>query len=373
MLLAVLAVASGDGSVDLRTLAAVGALSLAGICCRESCALITQGKSALVEKLGKFDRQLGPGFHLKLPFVERIAAHLSIRERVLDVPPQRCITADNAPLMADAVIFFKILDVTKAVYAIDDFEIGLQNMILTQLRSEIGQMTLDSTRVAASRRKDIDGTRSRLADSHRVCLFSAREKLNAILLREANEVTHHWGILVVRVEVRDILPSPDIVSAMELQLAAERKKRAAILESEGQRQAQINTAQARRDSIVLAAEGERQRLEAEASGISRALDIIAAALEDAEKTDARRHSAAFMLERARIEAGLALAKSPNAKVVAMPSSSSSGGVGKKPDLDAVAFLASTLGLASSSGSSDNDNSHVTLAPATNTIRPAEQQ
>ena len=176
-------------------------------------------------------------------------------------------------------------------------------MILTQLRTEIGQMTLDST-------------------------FAAREQLNAILLREANAVTATWGIEVVRVEVRDILPSPDIVTAMEMQLAAERKKRAAILESEGRLQADVNAARARRDAAVLAAEGARAKLEEEAHGLSNAIDAIAATLARGED---RRRAANVVLERARIHANLALANSPNAKVVALPAS------------DAAA-LGSTLGL-----------------------------
>lgn len=176
--------------------------------------------------------------------------------------------------------------------------------------------------------------------------FSAREKLNAILLREANQVTADWGIQVVRVEVRDILPSPEIVSAMEMQLAAERKKRAAILESEGQRQAHINAAQARRDSVVLQAEGERNRLEAEAIGLSNALDALAHALGETTDTTpedraSRQRAAYFMLERARIEAALALAKSPNAKVVAMSPKSATA--------DTAALFGTTLGLAATNG------------------------
>jgi len=201
-------------------------------CALDSFALITQGNACLVERLGRYRRTLTAGLHPKLPFVERVTAHTSIRERVLDVPAQRCITKDNAPLSADAVVFFRITDLTKARYAIDDYEVGVSNLVLTQLRSEIGQLTLDET-------------------------FCARERLNAILLNEANAVTSGWGIDVVRVEVRDILPSPEIVASMELQMAAERKKRAEILESEGRRQAVVNGAEAERDAVVLAAAGER--------------------------------------------------------------------------------------------------------------------
>ena len=136
--------------------------------------------------MGRYKRTLTAGLHPKLPFIESVAGYSSIRERVLDVPAQRCITKDNAPLSADAVVVYRITDLTKAKYAIDDYRLGVSNLVLTQLRSEIGQLTLDET-------------------------FTAREQLNAILLREANAVSRAWGVEVLRVEVRDILPSPEII------------------------------------------------------------------------------------------------------------------------------------------------------------------
>ena len=155
----------------------LGCSALAG-----SFAFVRQGEACLIERLGRYKRTLTAGLHPKLPFIESVAAYSSIRERVLDVPAQRCITKDNAPLSADAVVFYRITDLTKAKYAIDDYRLGVSNLVLTQLRSEIGQLTLDET-------------------------FTAREQLNAILLREANAVSRAWGVEVLRVEVRDILPS----------------------------------------------------------------------------------------------------------------------------------------------------------------------
>lgn len=317
---------------DVSVACTIGACAVAVYCASSSFQLVSQGNCALVERLGKYDRMLGPGLHFKLPFAERISALLSVRERVLDVPPQRCISSDNAPLTADAVVFYRIRDLRKAVYAIDDFEVGLQNLVLTQLRSEIGQMSLDAT-------------------------FSARERLNAILLREANVVTDGWGIDVIRVEVRDILPSKEIVNSMELQLAAERQKRAEILRSEGLRQSQINAAEAGRDSVVLRADGERKRLEAEAAGVCNALDVMAAAIAGPDQTPdvaSRVQAAHLMLERARIDANLALAKSPNAKVVlaggARESSSSAA-----PLVEAAALMGTTLATAASGSSSPDLN------------------
>ena len=281
----------------------LGCSALAG-----SFAFVRQGEACLIERLGRYKRALTAGLHPKLPFIESVAAYSSIRERVLDVPAQRCITKDNAPLSADAVVFYRITDLTKAKYAIDDYRLGVSNLVLTQLRSEIGQLTLDET-------------------------FTAREQLNAILLREANAVSRAWGVEVLRVEVRDILPSPEIISAMELQMAAERRKRAAVLESEGKREAAVNAATGRRDAVVLAAEGERARLTAEATGMAEAMASIGSALAGA-RGDA---AAALLVARAKIAADLALATSANAKVIV-----SGGGGGGAADAAAVA--GATLGL-----------------------------
>jgi len=248
---------------------------------------------------------------------------------VLDVPPQRCISADNAPLTADAVVFYRIEELYLARYAIDDFAVGLQNLVLTQLRAEIGRLPLDAT-------------------------FSAREQLNAILLREANAVTRQWGIVVTRVDVRDIQPSREIVRSMELQLAAERKKRAAILESEGHRQATINAAEARQAAVVFEAKAEQRKLQTEATGLADAIDAVATALSASSKTttpalaasseeqaavgargasssrgpDAktRRLAAELLLDRQLLSAHRALALSPNTKILSLmaPTTASSG-------------------------------------------------
>ncbi|KAH8095081.1 hypothetical protein JL720_2356 [Aureococcus anophagefferens] len=165
------------GDVTLETALSFGIPMAVGavVTALDSFAMVTQGNAGLVERLGKYDRTLRPGLHLKLPFVERLSCYVRAL-RVLDVPAQRCITMDNAPLTADAVVFYRIRDLTQAKYRIDDYAVGLSNLILTQLRSEIGQLSLDQT-------------------------FTAREKLNQILLREANAVTTNWGIDVVRVEI----------------------------------------------------------------------------------------------------------------------------------------------------------------------------
>ena len=166
--------------------------------------VVQQSDLALVERLGKFHSKLEPGLHFLIPFVDSIRATVTEREQVLDVPPQKCITSDNAPLVADAVVYWKIFDAEKSVYSVANLEVAIQNLVLTQLRAEIGKLTLDST-------------------------FSAREQINAVLLKDLDLATDPWGVKITRVEVRDIIPNKEILQAMELQMASERKKRAMII------------------------------------------------------------------------------------------------------------------------------------------------
>lgn len=170
--------------------------------------IVNQGTEALVERLGKYSTTLKPGINSIVPFLDTIVWEESTREQVLDIPPQEAITRDNVSLKADAVVYWRILDLKKAYYAIDNVEKAVENLVLTMLRSEIGQMELEKA-------------------------FSARKELNQSILQELDEATEPWGVKVTRVEVRDILPAKTVLESMEQERAAEIKKRAAILEAEG--------------------------------------------------------------------------------------------------------------------------------------------
>jgi regulator of protease activity HflC (stomatin/prohibitin superfamily) len=171
--------------------------------------VINQGDEALVEKLGKYSgKKLKPGLNYVVPMLERVSFQQTIRERVLDIPPQQCITRDNVSIAADAVVYWKILELEKAYYKVENLQSAMVNLVLTQIRSEIGKLELDET-------------------------FTARAQINEILLQELDEATDPWGIKVTRVELRDIVPAKAVQDAMEMQMSAERKKRAAILTSEG--------------------------------------------------------------------------------------------------------------------------------------------
>lgn len=170
--------------------------------------IINQGYEALVERLGKYSRTLKPGVNFIVPFLDIIAWEETTREQVLDIPPQEAITKDNVSLKADAVVYWRILDLKSAYYAIDDVERAIKNLVLTMLRSEIGQMELEQT-------------------------FSTRKEINQGLLMELDEATEPWGVKVTRVEIRDILPAAKVLESMEQEKAAQIKKRAAMLEAEG--------------------------------------------------------------------------------------------------------------------------------------------
>jgi len=218
--------------------------------------VIGQGSESLVERLGKYNRLLGAGLHFVVPIFESLSYHGTIREQVLDIPPQRCITADNAPISADAVVYFRIFDSRLVRYAVDDIQAAVQNLVLTQLRTEIGRLTLDDT-------------------------FSARAALNQKLLAELDAATGAWGVKVMRVEVRDILPEASIKAALEKQMTAERSKRAEILESEGGRMSEVNRATGHADAQVLEAEADAKKVMLEAKAAMDAEVLKAQGITDA--------------------------------------------------------------------------------------------
>ncbi len=160
--------------------------------------------------MGSYNKKLDPGLNFIVPFLDKVVYKQTTREKVLDIPPQSCITKDNVSITADAVVYWRIVDMEKAYYKVENLQAAMVNLVLTQIRSEIGKLELDQT-------------------------FTARSEINEILLRELDISTDPWGVKVMRVELRDIMPSKAVLESMELQMTAERKKRAAILTSEGER------------------------------------------------------------------------------------------------------------------------------------------
>jgi len=251
--------------------------------------IVGTADTLLIERLGKFNRELQAGLHFTIPIVERTSFSCTLREQVLDIPPQKAITRDNAPLTADAVVYWKIVDSELARYAVKNLVAAIQNLVLTQLRSEIGKLTLDET-------------------------FSARQKMNAALLSDLDAATDDWGVKVTRVEVRDIIPSSDITKAMEMQMSAERRKRADVLESEGRRESQVNDARGAADAVLLAAEADRASAVLRAEGEATSLRTLA----EASGGDVEKGLQVLLLDK-YWSTQAELAASENTKVLFYPS------------------------------------------------------
>lgn len=276
---------------------AVATIGLAGL------KVVTSGNTCLIERMGKYHRQLQPGWHWTVPIIESQSMYGTIREQVLDVPPQQCYTRDNAPVLADAVIYLRIFEMQAARYNVADLQTAIMNLVLTQLREEMGKLTLDET-------------------------FSARERINQRLLEDVNQATCVWGVEITRVEVKDIVPSPDIIKAMELQMSAERHKRATVLDSEASAVSAINEANAKaatlrtqaeaeKDAMVLAAEAMAKKMEIEADGLARSFATVSEALERSPGKVLEATLQVFML-RSYLEAQVAFSGNNQTKVLMFP-------------------------------------------------------
>jgi len=216
----------------------------------------SSSRSMLVERLGKYDRELRPGLSLVIPGMERVVSHESLKERVLDIPPQQCITRDNVSIEVDAVVYWQLLEHARAYYGVDNLQAAMVNLVLTQIRAEMGKLDLDQT-------------------------FTTRQEVNEVLLKELDQATDPWGVKVTRVELRDIKPSQGVQQAMEQQMTAEREKRAAILRSEGERESQVNAARGRAEALVLDAKAKQEALLLEADAQSRQQIMLAKARAEA--------------------------------------------------------------------------------------------
>ncbi len=217
--------------------------------------IVPQKSEYIIERLGKYNKTLGAGFHVLFPFLDRVAYKYSLKEEVLDIPSQTCITKDNVTVEVDGLIYLQIMDSKLAAYGINDYRLASSQLAQTTLRSCIGKIDLDKT-------------------------FEERETINGQVVDSVDEAAQAWGVKVLRYEVKDIMPPESVKKAMEAQMTAEREKRAAIAKSEGERQSTINRAEGERQDAILRSEGEKQKLINEAEG--RAKEILAVAQATAE-------------------------------------------------------------------------------------------
>jgi regulator of protease activity HflC (stomatin/prohibitin superfamily) len=206
----------------------------------------------VVEYLGKYRKTMRAGFHLLIPFVEKVAYKHSLKEQALDIPEQICITRDNVQVGVDGVLYMKVLEAQRASYGINDYVFAIAQLAQTTLRSEIGKIDLDKT-------------------------FEERAAINASVVAELDKASDPWGVKVLRYEIKNINPPQDVLSAMEKQMRAEREKRATVLTSEGERDAQINRAEGEKQRVIKESEAAKQRQINEAQGEAEAILAVAAA------------------------------------------------------------------------------------------------
>ncbi|MCC7524870.1 MAG: SPFH/Band 7/PHB domain protein [Chitinophagaceae bacterium] len=214
--------------------------------------VVPQRSVYIVERLGKFSRSLDAGFHILIPFIDKVAYKQNLKEQALDVASQICITRDNIAVEVDGILYLQVIDPQKASYGIDNYRFAVIQISQTTMRSVIGRMELDKT-------------------------FEERETVNASIVEAVDKASGPWGIKVSRYEVKNISPPQSIRDAMEKQMRAEREKRAVIAESEGDKQAKINRAEGDKQQTIALSEGEKMRRINEASGRASEIELVATA------------------------------------------------------------------------------------------------
>jgi regulator of protease activity HflC (stomatin/prohibitin superfamily) len=231
----------------------VGVIALLAIIIIARTAVVVPQQSAyVVENLGRYSRTIQAGFHILIPFIERIAYRHNLKEEAMDIPEQVCITRDNVQVGVDGVLYLQVLEASKASYGITNYRFAIIQLAQTTLRSEIGKIELDRT-------------------------FEERQTINQNVVAELDKASAPWGVKVLRYEIKNINPPKDILGAMEKQMRAEREKRAVVLSSEGERDAKINQAEGEKQRVIKESEGNKQQQINQAQGQAAAILAVATA------------------------------------------------------------------------------------------------
>ena len=256
---------------------------------------VPQGANWTIERFGRYTRTLTSGLHLIVPFIDVVGRKINMQENVLDIPGQKVITKDNATVQVDAVAFYQVIDAARAAYEVQNLQLAIINLALTNIRSVMGNMALDE-------------------------VLSRRNEINDTLLAVIDQATNPWGVKVLRLELKDIAPPEDLVNAMARQMKAEREKRATILEAEGVREASIKRAEGDKQSAILIAEGKREAAFREAEARERQAEAEAKATTVVAQAIAGNGVQAtnYFLGTKYVEALARMGSSNNAKMFFLP-------------------------------------------------------
>jgi regulator of protease activity HflC (stomatin/prohibitin superfamily) len=257
--------------------------------------IVPQGREYTVERFGRYTRTLKPGLTLLTPFYESIGRRVNMTEQVLAVPQQEVITKDNVTVQVDAIVFIQVIDAASASYRVDNLMYAIGQLAQTNLRTVVGSMDLDD-------------------------VLSQRESINTRLLTAIDQATEPWGVKATRIEIKDLVPPPDITNAMTRQMKAERERRAVITEAEGEKQAAITRAEGAKQSAVLQAEGRKEAASRDAEARERLAEAEARATEAVSEAISKGDVNAinYFIAQKYVEAFGKLAESPQAKTVIIP-------------------------------------------------------
>ena len=257
--------------------------------------IVPQGREYTVERFGRFSRTLAPGISFLTPFVEGIGRRINMMEQVLEVPQQDVITKDNVSVQVDAIVFVQVMDAGQAAYRVDNLNYAITQLSQTNLRTVVGSMDLDE-------------------------VLSQRDQINTRLLSTIDHATSPWGVKVTRIEIKDLVPPPDITNAMARQMKAERERRAVITEADGEKQAAVTRAEGAKQAAILEAEGRREAAFRDAEARERAAEAEGKATtivsEAISKGDV--NAINYFIAQKYVEAFAELARSPQQRTVIIP-------------------------------------------------------
>lgn len=238
--------------MEIATILSLGFLALVIVALAKTARIVPQRSAFIVERLGKYAKTLDAGFHILIPFVDRVAYKHTLKEEAIDVPSQACVTRDNIQVVVDGVLYLQVVDPKLASYGINDYRYASMQLAQTTLRSVVGKIDLDKT-------------------------FEERETINVQVVEALDEAAKPWGVKVLRYEIADIELPATILDALEKQMRAERERRAVVAQSEGEREAKINVSEGQKQETINLSEADKQRQINEAEGKAREIELIATA------------------------------------------------------------------------------------------------